>query len=152
MTAPATSMSVGEVMVAVADQLTAQLGYVVEGLQVDPRMVRNPTPPCIDIYPADPFLERTAFGPGSVEAVFIVRARVTTADQQDGQWLLLQFMDPGSNESIWRALETDATFGGAVDDSAVESVSGFRPDEVAGTGGGAAGALLGAEWRLRVEL
>lgn len=153
MTAPAT-VTVSDVMAAIAAQLQAELGPALEGIQVDPKLVSNPTPPCLDVYPADPFLERTSFGPGGfgAEAVFTVRARVVTADQQDGQELLLQFMDPRGPLSLWAALEADATLGGTVDDSTVEAVSGFVPYESAGGAGGYTGTLLGAEWRLRVEL
>jgi hypothetical protein len=145
-------VTIEDVMDAVADQVELALSPMIDGIQVASKLVANPTPPCIDIYPGDPFLERSAFG--SVEAVFVVRARVTTADHQDGQSLLLQLLDPAGPLSLWAALERDATFAGTVDDSSVESVSGFQPYESVGgaTSGGYTGALLGAEWRLRVEL
>lgn len=151
MSTPAT-VSVSDVMVAIADQLTAELSPVVEGIQIDPKQVRTPTPPCIDIYPGDPFLVPTSFGLTGAEAIYTVRARVTTADQQDGQELLLRFMDPATPESIWAALITDPTFGSTVDHSTVETVSGFIPYDVTGPGGGYSGSLLAAEWRVKVEL
>jgi hypothetical protein len=142
-------------MAAIAAQLEQELAPLVDGIQIDPKLVSNPTPPCLDIFP-DPtaFIERTSFGPGGgYEAVYTIRARVVTADQQDGQELLLELLDPHGPLSVWAALETDATFGGAVDDSTVEAVSGFLPYESAGGGGaGYTGTLLGCEWRLRVAL
>lgn len=145
---------VPEVMAAIAAQVKTVLDPVIDGIQVEPGVVSNPTPPCVDVYPGDPFIEKTTFGPGSAtEAVFTVRARVVTADQQDGQRLLLQMMDPYGPLSVWAALETDATFGGTVDDSTVENVSGMHPYESAGTGmANYSGSFLGCEWRLRVEL
>jgi hypothetical protein len=139
-------------MVAIAAQLQLELAPAIEGIQIDPKLVSNPTPPCLDVYPGDPFIERTSFGPGGgVEELYTVRARVVTADQQDGQELLLQMLDPRGPLSVWAALEVDATLGGAVDDSSVEAVSGFVPYESAGGAGGYTGTLLGAEWRIRVE-
>ena len=126
----------------------------IDGIQIDPKLVSNPTPPCIDIFP-DPngFLERSTFGPGGgYSALFIVRARVTTADQQDGQELLLQLLDPRGPLSLWAALETDATFAGTAEDSTVEEVSGFIPYDAAGGPTAYNGALLGCEWRLRVVM
>ena len=150
MSTPAT-VTTSETMEAIAAQLEAVLGLEIDGLQVDPKLVTNPTPPCFDIYAADPFIERSSFGPGGgYEAVYTIRGRVTTADQQDGQELLLQFMDPRAPLSVWAALEQDATLGGTVEDSTVETVSGYRSYESAGGTGGNHGVLLGAEWRLRV--
>ena len=153
MSAPAT-VTTSETMAAIAAQLELELGPQIEGLQVDSKLVANPTPPCLDVYPGDPFIERSSFGPGGgYEAVYVVRARVVTADQQDGQELLLQMQDPRGPLSVWAALEADATLAGAVDDSSVEAVSGFVPYESAGGHGAAyTGTLLGAEWRLRVVI
>lgn len=148
MTTPAT-VTLTEVMQAIAAQIEAELAIEFEGLQVVPKLVFNPTPPCIDIYPADPFLEQTAYGPGSREATFIVRARVSTADQEGGQELLLELLDPRADSSLIAALAADSTFGGVVGDSSVvDGPSGYIVYENAGGGG----ALLGAEWRLRVVL
>jgi hypothetical protein len=150
---PATA-TLNDVTAAIAAQLVDELAPVVYGIQIEPKLVANPTPPCLDVYPGDPFLERSSFGPrGSTEAIFTVRARVVTADQEDGQGLLLELLDPHGPASIWTALEADATLAGTVDDSAVEAVSGFIPYESAGGAGASyTGTLLGAEWRLRVVL
>lgn len=154
MSSPATVLTVSDVMAAIAAQLELELGPEVDGIQVEPKIVASPTPPCVDVFPGDPFVEQATFGPrGGYEAVYVVRARVSTPDQQNGQELLLQFMDPHGPASIWRALETDASFGDVVDDSSVESVSGFQPYESAGSATASySGTLLGAEWRVRVVL
>lgn len=141
--------TLGAVMGAIADQIDSELGQVVEGLQVDPLLVYNPTPPCVDVYPADPFLEQTAFGTESREPTFVVRARVSTADQQSGQALLLDLLDPRGPASMVAVLEGDPTFDGTVGTShVVDGPSGFIVYQDLGGGG----ALLGAEWRLRVIL
>lgn len=143
------SGSLNEIMAAIAGQVKAALEPNLAGVQVEPEMVSNPTPPSIDIYPADPFLERTTFGPaGSYEATFIVRARVSAADQVGGQQLLLDLLDPRGDYSLLDALAADATFGGVVDDSTVDGgPSGFLSYPAEG-----GGDLVGAEWRTRVVL
>src|SRR5262245_11818269 len=129
---------------AVAGQLQTELGPVVDGVQIVPRMVVNPTPPTIDIYPApDGFQEQIAFGYDQ-HAVFVVRASVSTADQDAGQDLLLELLDPRGPASVLQALMADPSFGGAVDDSTVTGISGFLPYTFDPNGG----SLLGAEWRL----
>jgi hypothetical protein len=137
-----------EVMDAIAAQLETELLGEVDGVQVVPRFAYNPTPPCVDVYPADPFLYQAAFG--AHEAVFIVRARVAYVDSQAGQELLLDLLDPSSSMSLRAALETDPTFGGVVDSSGPEEAaplsSGLLEYDYGET------RLLGAEWRLRVEL
>jgi hypothetical protein len=142
---PAT-VSLNDVMAAIVEQLQTELAGL-EGLQVCSELVYNPTPPSIDVYPGDPFLEREAIGGWS--ALWIVRARVTTADQQGGQQLLLDLMDPSGPYSLRAALAADATFGNIVDDSTVEAgPSGY----VAYRDQATVGDLLGCFWQLRVVL
>jgi hypothetical protein len=138
------------IMGAIADQIESDLGPIFDGLQVEPKLVYNPTPPSIDVYPADPFLEQTSYGTESREPTFTIRARVSTADHEGGQELLLDLLDPRGPGSMLHALEDDPTFGGTIRDSHVRegSPSGFIVYQDAGGGG----ALLGAEWRLRVIL
>ena len=132
-------------MAAIAAQLETELGPVVDGVQVVPRMIVNPTPPCIDIFPApEGFLEQTNFGVGNQHGLLVVRATVSTADQEAGQDLLLDLLDPHGPTSVLQALMVDSSFGGAVDDSTVTAVTGF----LSYTFDPAGGSLLGAEWRL----
>lgn len=139
-----------EVMDALAAQVEEALGTAVPGIQVEGRLVFNPTPPCIDVYPADPFQEQAAFGLTSREATFTVRARVSTADQEAGQELLLDLMDVRGTASLLAAIEGDRTLGGTVDHLTVDGPSGFIVYQDAS--GPSAGSLLGAEWRTRVIL
>jgi hypothetical protein len=136
-----------EIMAALATQLETQLALSYPGIQVVPLMEVNPTPPCVDIYPGDPFAEEVTFDSGE-ELLYTIRARVTTADREAGQELLLGLMDRDGG-SVRGAVYTDRTLGGTADSVAVEGPSGYisYPD-LSGTG--AAGSLLGCEWRLRV--
>jgi hypothetical protein len=132
-------------MDAMADVLTAELGSAVN--QVVPRLNFNPTPPSIDIYPGDPFTENQAASfsdPG--EAIFTVRCRATTADNDAGQDVLLAFMDGAGPLSVAAALEEDQTLGGLAGSVYVEGPSGYTiyPDS------GGEGALLGCEFRVTV--
>lgn len=143
--------SVLEIMLALGGQLDEQLAATpaLEGLQVAALFVRDPTPPCIDIYPGDPFGEQVAFDHTSRELLFTIRARVDAADVDAGQELLLGLMDRGPG-SVLGAHGADRTLGGAVDTSVLEGPTGFSA--YAATQGAATGSLLGCEWRLRVEV
>ena len=57
-----------------------------------PFLNQNPTPPSIDIYPADPFQTGSGFE-DDTEVFFTIRARTTTADQEAGQKALLRMLD-----------------------------------------------------------
>src|SRR4029453_10946318 len=130
-------------MDAIADQLQTELGPIVDGVQIVPRMGVNPPPPCIDISRApEGCQEQIAFG-YEQHAVFVVRASVSTADQDAGQELLLELLDPRGPASVLRALMADPSFGDAVDDSTVTGISGFLPYSFDPAGG----SLLGAEGR-----
>jgi len=111
-------------------------------LQVSGYYNGNPTPPSIDVYPADPFEFGTAFGVGNTRAYFVVRARVSMADSQAGSVLLLRLLDTEDPASVENALAgIDAT----VDNTG--GVSGFRrySEDLAET-------LLGCEWRVGMFL
>lgn len=142
-----------EIMAALADQIRMALGggngATIPGLQVEPNLLFNPTPPCIDVYPADPFTEQTSYGLQNQEVFFAVRARVTTADTTEGQELLLDMMDVASPYSVAAAIADDRTLGGAVADLEVQPSTGFTI--YTGAAGGEGGKnLLGCEWRTRI--
>lgn len=141
-------MSLVALTEAIATQLL-NLNAQIPELQVGSQMLFNPTPPAIDLYPADPFQEQADFGPLIRTAVFTVRARVSTIDSDGGQTLLLGLLDPASASSVTANLTNNPTFGGACQTSAVEGPSGYiqYSDPV-----GQSQNLLGAEWRLRVTL
>ena len=134
-------MTLAELQAAIADALEP-LATEIDGLQVYGYLNANPTPPSLDVYPGDPFQNGAGFGVGQSRVYFTVRARVSTADQEAGQKLLLRLLDPQDLASVEAALA----------DSAVvvpEGVSGFREYlEEASTDG----RLLGCEWRVSAFL
>lgn len=145
--------TLGEIMDALASQIDVQIGSagtsdpLIENLQVESRLVSNPTPPSIDIYPADPFMEALAYGKGNKRLNFTVRVRVSTAEQEGGQDLLLSMMDPRSPTSVELAILTDSTLAGKVEDLVVTGPSAFGIFPDAGPN---SGALLGCVWTVGV--
>jgi hypothetical protein len=99
--------TLAQLMDAMADQIRGVVDDVTDvTVQVEPRWVTNPTPPCIDIYPYDPSTDEDlrAFQDVMGEPVFTVRARVDMSDSTAGQDLLLAFMDDTDPLSIAAAL------------------------------------------------
>jgi hypothetical protein len=137
---------VGAIMDAIAGQITSQLAGtaspLIEDLQVEPRMVWNPTPPAI----GSPFQEQIGMGHGNNEVFITVRARVATPDHEGAQDLLLSMMDPTATTSVAQAITEDETLGGVVEFVGVEPPTEFG----AYTDPGGQGALLGCTWRVRV--
>jgi hypothetical protein len=133
-------------LVEIVEGIAAALEPLTMGtpdLQVWPFLNINPTPPSLDVYPGDPF------GNGINDGLlyFTVRARVSTADAEAGQRLLLELLEPG--EGVEAALTSDQTLGGLVQTLSItpEGVSGIR-QYLADTPTG--GSLLGCEWRVQV--
>ena len=135
-------------MEALAAELRTDLGTAIPNLNVYPLMQNfSPTPPCLDLYPADPFYVQIAYGLPVSELAFTLRARVN-GDDQDQQRLLLRMMEPASNESVAASL-TGSQLGGTASYVTVEPPTEFQlfPDPE-GTGQG----YLGCTWRTRVGL
>jgi hypothetical protein len=145
--------AVPDIMQALADQIDDSLSVgtagtavpVIENLQITPLLNINPTPPSIDIYPADPFQEGLAYGLVN-EMRFLVRVRVTTADHEAGQTLLLTMMDPTATTSLGKAIASDRTLSNKVSSLSVEGPSGFGIYRDAS----GEGSLLGAVWTVRL--
>jgi hypothetical protein len=137
-------------MDSLANQITPILSGtanpLIPQLQIEPRMVWNPTPPAIDMYPAAPFQEQIGMGRGNNELFITVRARVNTPDHEGAQDLLLAMMDPSAATSVAKAITSDTTLSGTVDYVLAEPPTDFG----AYTDPGGSGALLGCTWRVRV--
>jgi hypothetical protein len=136
-----------EVVGAMASALDP-LKLTIPDLQVYPFLNYNPTPPSIDIYPADLFQTGSGFRDDS-DVFFTVRARTTTADHEAGQKALLRMLDRHAPESVEEALTLDQTLGGRVHSTGIaeDGVSGYREyleDPQAN------GRLIGCEWRVHV--
>lgn len=137
--------TLAEIMDALADQIRDALDDVTDvAVQVEGRMILSPTPPVIDIYPADPSndQELRAFGDMVGGELLTVRARVNTADHEAGQELLLALMDDEDPLSIVQAIYDDKTLGGIAATLDCRGRSGYVTfiDTVAEA------ALLGATW------
>jgi hypothetical protein len=132
------------VLEELADAIRTSLASVTDvSLQVEPLMVLAPTPPCIDMYPADPSADENlaAFGELVGGELVTVRARVSTADTDAGQSLLLALMDDEDELSLAAALDGEM-LGGLASAVHLRARSGYRefPD-LSGEG-----ALLGCLW------
>lgn len=140
--------TLAEIMDALADQIRGVIDDVTDiDVQVEPRMVLAPSPPTIDIYPADPSNDPDlrAFADDVGGDLLFVRARVGTADHDSGQDLLLAFMDNEDPLSLSQAITEDKTLGGLAALS-LRSRSGF----ITFLDAAADAALLGAVWTVVV--
>ena len=121
--------TMAEIMGEMADQIRAAVVAVTDvDVQVEPRMVLNPTPPTIDIYPGDDARDPSSAGFDDVAGgyFFTVRARVSTADADAGQDLLLAFMDDTDDLCLAVALLDEPTLNGYASSLDVRSVTGYR--------------------------
>lgn len=137
-----------EIQLALATQIETYLGGTatpLEGLQVVAYWNNNPTPPSIDVYPADPFQEAFRMR-GDMDMRFIVRARVHTADEEAGQKVLMAMMNSSGDNSMGQAIMQDKTLGGKCGGLGIEEVGGFQL--MVDVGG--EGSYLGALWTVRV--
>lgn len=137
--------SVTQIVEGINDALQPLVGAL-EGVQIYPYWVRNPTPPCLDVYPADPFQTPAGYGPGR-GLFFTIRARVALNDLEAGQKLLLDLLDTESPTSVEQLLTADGLGLGVG--------TGFPADGSSPTGyrtyeDGLGGEFLGCEWRLEV--
>jgi len=141
--------TVQAIMDALADQIEGQLASEVEGLQVDPGLLPNPTPPSIDIYPAETFVEGLGFGAGNYALFFTVRARLNTPDADGSQDVLLSMMDPTASSSLVQAVMSDPTLSGTVENLT------FEPAGPTGYGvfqdAAGQGQYLGCTWTVKVN-
>lgn len=109
-----------------ADTIRTALSDVAFPVQVEPRMIFNPTCPSVDIYPANPSRDQdaAAFGELSGAYVFTVRARFNREDTDSGQELALALMNENDELCLGLAL-FDSTLGGYANSVEVDDPSGF---------------------------
>jgi len=131
-------------MQALSEQIQAELGPVIEELQVTSILTFNPTPPAIDVYPALEFQDGMAYGKGNNALNFTVRARISTAEHEEQQILLLSMMDRTGGTSMAQAILSDRTLGGVVGNLNVEGPTGYQMFGQSGF------ELLGCTWLVRV--
>jgi hypothetical protein len=120
-------------------------------LSVWPFMLFNPTPPAVDIFPADPSAADAGFGPQSSMQFWTIRARVAPVDEEGNQTILLALREPAGETSIRAALLDDKTLGGLVEGIDVDWPTGYQPYRTSIIGDASHSAtLLGCEWRVRM--
>lgn len=125
---------------AIADVIAASI----DGLQITPYMLSNPTPPAAHVFPANLDPHKT-FGPGETqEWTFTLQVFVAEAGGDQGAQIKLDEYLRGPR-SVQDALEADPTLGGVVGDLTVTNVSGYRNFVTQGRAN-----VLGAEWTLLV--
>ena len=139
---------------AAADQIRETMDSEADlPIQVEPRLVLNPTPPTIDLSlgspssdPATANFAATYIDEGEAH-IIAVRALVNPNDNVANQDLLVEFADPASSISVVQALYDDPTLGGlATDVSLVAPHNGFeRHPNWDGTR-----TFLGLTWRFLV--
>lgn len=120
-------------------------------LTVYPYLTPNPSPPAVDIYPAEPSQDEAAFGPRSRQTFWTVRARVATSDLEGQQLILLALMAPSGDTSLMQAIldyGDDGPLDGHADAVNVvgQTPSGYRPYQTLDTGV----LLVGVEWTFAV--
>jgi hypothetical protein len=138
-----------ELMQAIAAQIQTAVDADdrYDAFQVYPRLIWNPTPPTIDIYPGDPSRdpESAAFHDLDGGYLFTIRARVGTPDNEAGQNLLLAMLDDGDPLSIRAALDADPHLGG-LGRIGPAGTTGYLFFPAANN----EGAWLGAQWTVLV--
>lgn len=122
-------------LVTILDEMADQIRSVMDGadwdIQVEPRMVLSPTPPCIDIYPGDPSRDEASasFGASAediTQGYYVnVRARVAPNDHEAGQEVLLALKDDTDALCLVQALYDEPTLNGYAADLDVVSETGF---------------------------
>lgn len=122
-------------MTGALEQLTTEI----PGLQITGYFNPQPTPPSIDIYPADPFQEGAGFGVSQKKVAWTVRARVSTADPLSASQTLLRLLDVNDPASVEAALQDVAA---VPNDGTVSGFVRFTDDP--------SGDLLATQWRMEM--
>lgn len=117
-------------LTTIADEMATIVRDAVQGngidVQVEGRMILNPTTPAVDIYPGDPSKsnESRAFGDMAGEDMWTVRVRLSTNDYEENQDILLDFMDEESDLCVPIAILDEPTLNGHASSLDVRSFSG----------------------------
>ena len=116
----------------------------IEGVQVSPYALAQPTPPGIQIIPPGVTYD-LAMHRGYDDWLFVVQGFVALTTDVGSQVLLDQMCAPAGVSSIKAALELDRTLGGIVQDLHVLDQSPGRVADYAGVS-----PMLLVEWRVKV--
>jgi biotin carboxylase len=113
-----------------ADQIRAALPTTSWDFQVEPWAITSPTPPSIDMYRGQVTEDDAAAFGATVEdmgaaVVVVVRARVSTNDNEGNQDVLYALADPTDDHCLVQAIYDDATLNGWASDVHLLSDSGL---------------------------
>jgi len=121
--------TLAEILDELADTIRNVVSQVNDvDVQVEPRMVIDPTPPCIDMYPSTPSMDTgtEAFGDLIGGELVTVRVRVSTADSVAGQDLLLALMDDEDPLSLVSAITDEPSLNGLVSSMDLQGRTGYE--------------------------
>ncbi len=79
----------------------------------------NPEPPCAWPWPDDPFIDRDAMHMGVICSHWKIVVLVASADNEFGIDQLDSYLVTSGDGSVWEAIESDGSLGGAADDTKV---------------------------------
>lgn len=137
-----------DVYQALADSITDELDFGTVDVVVEPRMVLQPSEPCIDMYPGNPArdADSAAFGDVSGFEVVTVRFRCAANDHTETQDLLLDLNDDTHALCMAAAIESDQTLGGWATGVGVDADSFSGVLDFSTT----ASQLVGCTWRVLI--
>lgn len=137
-----------EARIAIAETLSSRI----DGLQVSPLMLSDPTPPAAHVYPTPVEFDET-FGRGVDEWTFTLQVFVSEGGGEEGAQLALdEYLEPFGPRSIKEQLELEdtddgrVTLGGVVHDLRVIRAEGYRLYVRDGRA-----PVLGSEWTIEVS-
>lgn len=143
------SASLLDLIAELADTLREAITPAIEDIQVEPRRTLNPTPPSIDIYPAEQQFrgdDGEGFGEVSGSVNLTIRARVNTTDHDAAQDFLIELNDEISDIGVAAIVEEDQTLNGLATSVEVTFASGIGfYEDIPGTG-----ALPGCHWTVKI--
>lgn len=119
--------ALADLMGAMADTIRDTLSTSDFPVQVEPKMIFNPTPLSVDIYPGFVARDTETAGMGELAGayVFTVRARINKDDTDATQEVLFAMLDDEDPLCLAAALMADPTLGGAAADVFVSESSGL---------------------------
>jgi len=123
----------------------ATLSGAPANVQISAYMLGNPTPPTLQVMGPDQIDYDLAMQRGLDEWRFIVQGFVGAMTDRGAQVNLDAWLAPTGSLSVKAAIEADRTLGGSVQDSYVESASGYKIYQL-----DAGHQVLGAEWTIRL--
>ena len=128
---------------AIRGGLATNLKTISETRQVSAYRLDAATPPALMVVGFD-VVERV--GMGSFQLGFLVQGLAGAPTDKGAQIRLDKWISPTGSLSVWRAIESDKTLGGVVDNAVVLRCDGAQFIETKH------GEFLGSTWHVQVEI